>query len=306
MALKIIFMGSPEFAVPSLKSINNSKHNLLHVYTQSPKKSKRGQKTNISSIHHISKILKLNVRHPEDLNDEEEIKYFEKLKPDVVVVAAYGKIIPKKLLDIKKIKFINLHASLLPKWRGAAPIQRSIMNMDKETGISIMKIINKLDAGPYMLQKKILIQKDDNYMSISNKLANLGSITILDALEMIEKNNFKWFDQDETQATYAKKILKKESEVDWNQNADQLIAKIKGLNPFPGVWFKHKNIKIKIIDAIEVNQSGDIGEILDENLIVACKNNAIKILSIQKEGKKILKTKEFISGYKIEKGEHLN
>ena len=155
-------------------------------------------------------------------------------------------------------------------------------------------------------KKKILIQKDDNYMSISNKLANLGSITILDALEMIEKNNFKWFDQDETQATYAKKILKKESEVDWNQNADQLIAKIKGLNPFPGVWFKHKNIKIKIIDAIEVNQSGDIGEILDENLIVACKNNAIKILSIQKEGKKILKTKEFISGYKIEKGEHLN
>ena len=306
MALKIIFMGSPEFAVPSLKSINNSKHNLLYVYTQSPKKSKRGQKTNISSIHHNSKILKLNIRHPEDLNDEEEIKYFEKLKPDVVVVAAYGKIIPKKLLDIKKIKFINLHASLLPKWRGAAPIQRSIMNMDKETGISIMKIINKLDAGPFMLQKKILIQKDDNYMSISNKLANLGSRIILDALEMIEKNNFKWFDQDETQATYAKKILKKESEVDWNQNADQLIAKIKGLNPFPGVWFKHKNIKIKIIDAIEVNQSGDVGEILDKNLIVACKNNAIKILSIQKEGKKILKTKEFISGYKIEKGEHLN
>jgi len=306
MALKIIFMGSPEFAVPSLKSINNSKHNLLYVYTQSPKKSKRGQKTNISSIHHNSKILKLNVRHPEDLNDEEEIKYFEKLKPDVVVVAAYGKIIPKKLLDIKKIKFINLHASLLPKWRGAAPIQRSIMNMDKETGISIMKIINKLDAGPFMLQKKILIQKDDNYMSISNKLANLGSRTILDALEMIEKNNFKWFDQDETQATYAKKILKKESEVDWNQNADQLIAKIKGLNPFPGVWFKHKNIKIKIIDAIEVNQSGNVGEILDKNLIVACKNNAIKILSIQKEGKKILKAKEFISGYKIEKGEHLN
>tara|TARA_Y100001958_G_C21202607_1_gene529075 strand:+ start:700 stop:1620 length:921 start_codon:yes stop_codon:yes gene_type:complete len=306
MALRIIFMGSPEFAVPSLKSINNSKHNLLHVYTQSPKKSKRGQKTNVSSIHHNSKILKLNVRHPEDLNNEEEIKYLEKLKPDVVVVVAYGKIIPKKLLDIKKIKFINLHASLLPKWRGAAPIQRSIMNMDKETGISIMKIINKLDAGPYMLQKKILIQKDDNYMSISKKLADLGSITILDALEMIEQNNFKWFDQDETQATYAKKILKKESEVDWNQNADQLIAKIKGLNPFPGVWFKHKNTKIKIIDATEVNQSGDVGKILDENLIVACKNNAIKILSIQKEGKKILKTKEFIAGYKIEKGEYLN
>ncbi len=306
MALRIIFMGSPEFAVPSLKSINNSKHNLLHVYTQSPKKSKRGQKTNLSSIHHNSKILKLNVRHPEDLNNEEEIKYLEKLKPDVVVVVAYGKIIPKKLLDIKKIKFINLHASLLPKWRGAAPIQRSIMNMDKETGISIMKIINKLDAGPYMLQKKILIQKDDNYMSISKKLADLGSITILDALEMIEQNNFKWFDQDETQATYAKKILKKESEVDWNQNADQLIAKIKGLNPFPGVWFKHKNTKIKIIDATEVNQSGDVGKILDENLIVACKNNAIKILSIQKEGKKILKTKEFIAGYKIEKGEYLN
>ncbi len=305
MALKIIFMGSPEFAVPSLKSINNSKHDLLHVYTQSPKKSKRGQKTNISSIHHNSKILKLNVRHPEDLNDEDEIKYFEKLNPDVVVVVAYGKIIPKKLLNIKNIKFINLHASLLPKWRGAAPIQRSIMNMDKETGISIMKINHKLDAGPYMLQKKIIIRKDDNYTSISKKLADIGSITILDALEMIEKNNLKWIDQDETKVTYAKKISKKESEVDWNQNADKLIAKIKGLNPFPGVWFKHKNKKIKIIDAIEMNKSGDVGQILDENLIVACKHNSIKILSIQKEGKKILKTKDFLAGYKFNKGEYL-
>ena len=306
MALNIIFMGTPEFAVPSLKSINNSKHNLLHVYTQSPKKSKRGQKTNISSIHHISKILKLNVRHPEDLNSEDEIKYLEKLKPDVVVVVAYGKIIPEKILNMKNIKFINLHASLLPKWRGAAPIQRSIMNMDKETGISIMKIIHKLDAGPYMLQKKIIVQKDDNYTSLSRKLADIGSISILDALEMIEKNNFKWFNQDETKATYAKKISKKESEVNWSQNADQLIAKIKGLNPFPGVWFKHNKTKIKIIDAIEVNQSGDAGQILNDNLIVACKHNAIKILSIQKEGKKILKTKEFTAGYKFKKGEYLN
>ena len=150
------------------------------------------------------------MRHPEDLNSEDEIKYLEKLKPDVVVVVAYGKIIPEKILNMKNIKFINLHASLLPKWRGAAPIQRSIMNMDKETGISIMKIIHKLDAGPYMLQKKIIVQKDDNYTSLSRKLADIGSISILDALEMIEKNNFKWFNQDETKATYAKKISKKE------------------------------------------------------------------------------------------------
>ena len=306
MALKIIFMGTPEFAVPILKSINKSKHKILCVYTQPPKRSKRGLKVNFSSIYETSKKLKLNLRHPFSLDNEEEIEYLKKINPDLVVVVAYGKLIPSKILDIEGIKFINIHPSLLPKWRGAAPIQRSLIEMDKETGISIMKIVSKLDAGPYMSQIKIKIDKDDNYQSLSEKLSFLGSKMILDALEKIEKNDLKWVDQVESKASYAKKIEKKESEINWNMPADKIIAKIKGLNPYPGVWFKHNLSKFKIIDAIEINQIGKAGEIIDNNLTVACKKNSIRILLIQKEGKKILKTKDFLIGYKFKKGEYLN
>ena len=305
MALKIIFMGTPEFAVPILKSINKSKHKILCVYTQPPKRSKRGLKVNFSSIYETSKKLKLNLRHPFSLDNEKEIEYLKKINPDLVVVVAYGKLIPSKILDLEGIKFINIHPSLLPKWRGAAPIQRSLIEMDKETGISIMKIVSKLDAGPYMSQIKIKIDKDDNYQSLSEKLSFLGSKMILDALEKIEKNDLKWVDQVESKASYAKKIEKKESEINWNMPADKIIAKIKGLNPYPGVWFKHNLSKFKIIDAIEINQIGKAGEIIDNNLTVACKKNSIRILLIQKEGKKILKTKDFLAGYKIQNGEKL-
>ena len=162
MALKIIFMGTPDFAVPILNTLIESGHHILQVYTQTPKKSKRGQKINLSPVHEFSNKKKIIVRSPEQFNDL-EIDNIKKLSPDEVVVVAYGKMIPSKALSIKNINFINIHASLLPKWRGAAPIQRSIIEMDKETGISIMKIVPELDAGPYMLQEKIDIERDDNY-----------------------------------------------------------------------------------------------------------------------------------------------
>ncbi len=306
MSLKLIFMGTPEFAVPILKSINNSEHKILSVYTQPPKKSKRGQKINLSPVHKYSNHLKIEVRHPINLEDEKEIKYFKELCPDVVVVAAYGKILPSKLLNIGDSKFINVHASLLPRWRGAAPIQRSIMEMDQQTGISIMKIVPKLDAGPYLIQEKIKIAKNDNHLSLSNKLSILGSKLLIKSLNLIESGNFNLTDQDEKYVTYAKKIDKKETEVDWHSTSKSLIAKINGLNPYPGIWFKHKGSRLKIIEAEEVNQSGEEGTILDNNFTIACKDKSIRILLIQKEGKKILKTKDFLSGHKIEKGEKLS
>lgn len=304
MALRIIFMGTPDFAVPILNSIINSQHRLLAIYTQNPKKSDRGQKINISPVHYFAKEKKIDVRSPKDLNLEEKI-FIQKLNPDIIVVAAYGKIIPPEFLKIKNTKFINIHASLLPKWRGAAPIQRSLMEMDEETGISIMKIIPKLDAGPFMLQEKIKIEKNDNYNTLSAKLANLGSRLIIKSLDLIEKRNFKLIDQDESRATYAKKIDKKETKIEWNISAKNLIAKINGLSPYPGAWFNHKNSRIKILKAFEVDQTGEIGEILDDNLTIACKEKAIQVLNVQKEGKKILKTKEFLSGYNIKKGEKI-
>ncbi|MEC7150694.1 MAG: methionyl-tRNA formyltransferase [Pseudomonadota bacterium] len=304
MALKIIFMGTPSFAVPILESILNSHHHLLAVYTQNPKKSDRGQKIKISPIHYFAKKKKIEVRSPQNL-DKEEMMFIQNLNPDIIVVVAYGKIIPPEYLKIKNVKFINIHASLLPKWRGAAPIQRSLMEIDEETGISIMKIIQKLDAGPLILQEKIKIKKNDNYHSLSAKLANLGSRLIIKSLNLLETNNFKLIDQDETKATYANKIDKKEAKIDWNIPAKKLIAKINGLSPFPGAWFEHKKTRIKILEAAEVEQTGETGEILDDNLTIACKEKAIQVLSVQKEGKKILKTKEFLSGYSVRKGEKL-
>ncbi len=305
MALKIIFMGTPEFAVPILKSIYYSDHKLQAVYTQSPKKSKRGQKINLSPVHKYSNQIKISVKHPINLKDDAELEIFKKLNPDVVVVAAFGKILPSKMLNLENIKFINVHASLLPRWRGAAPIQRSIIEMDKETGISIMKMIPELDAGPYLLQKKIRIEKNDNFVSLSKKLSDLGSKLIIESLDLIEKKNYKFTDQDVEKATYAKKIDKKESKINWNETSSKILSKIKGLNPFPGTWFIHKGKRLKIIEAIEVHQSGEAGKILDDNLTIGCKDNAIKVLFVQKEGRKILSSKDFLAGYKIRKGEKL-
>ena len=297
-------MGTPEFSIPTLKVLKKSKHKIVCVYTQPPKKKSRGQKILKTAVHVFSENEGIKV-NTNNLNSENEYKNFMNLNPDLVVVVAYGQIIPDIYLKKKDLIFLNLHASLLPKWRGAAPIERAVLNKDKETGISIMKIIPELDAGPFMIQEKIKIEKSDNFKSLSDKLAILGSSLTTKALDLIETNTFNFKEQDNAAATYAKKVDKNETEIKWNLPAKNLIAKINGLSPYPGVWFKHQDVRIKILKAIEIKQSGEIGEILDNNLTVACKENAIQILSVQKAGKKILNTKEFLSGYSIKKGEKL-
>ena len=295
-------MGTPEFSVPILKSIHNSKHKILEVYTQPPKRKNRGQIINLTPIHEFSNQNKINVRCPIELNTEEEINNLKQKKPDLVVVVAYGKILPSKFLNIKNMKFINIHASLLPKWRGAAPIQRSIMNLDKETGISIMKIIPKLDAGPIMLKSKIKITKNLNYEDLSKKLSNLGAETILKSLDLIESNSENFVDQIEKEATYAKKIDKKESKIDWSNEAKIVIAKINALYPNPGSWFEYKGSRLKIIKAIEVDEKGKPGEILNNKFTIACSENAIQILELQKEGKKKMNVSEYLKGNILEIG----
>ena len=305
MSDKIIFMGTPNFSVPTLRSLFNSNYKIEAVFTQPPKKKSRGQKIIKSPVHLESIKLNIPVRHPNNLNSEEELNFIKNLNVKYVVVVAYGQIIPEKILNISNIVFLNIHASLLPRWRGAAPIQRSIIEMDKITGISIMKIIPKLDAGPYMMQEQVNIEKEDNFLSLSKKLSILGSRLIIKSLGKLKKEKVNFVTQDEKKVTYAQKIEKKESEINWNIPAKKLIAIINGLNPFPGVWFSHLKTRIKIIQAIEVNQTGRAGEVLDANLTIGCKENAIKILSIQKEGRNVLNTKSFLAGYKIKKGETL-
>tara|TARA_B100000401_G_scaffold389960_1_gene295915 strand:- start:672 stop:1601 length:930 start_codon:yes stop_codon:yes gene_type:complete len=303
MALKIIFMGTPEFAVPSLKSIANSSHKILEVYTQPAKKKNRGQKIQNSPIYECAAKLNLKIRCPISLNKQDEFDHFKSLKPDLVVVVAYGKIIPANFLNIKKILFINLHASLLPRWRGAAPIQRSIINMDEETGVSIMKIVDKLDAGPILLTSKIQITKDSKFNEISQKMSNIGAKLILEAINLIKNNTVNFIDQNENEATYAKKIEKKELKINWNEEADQIIAKINAFSPSPGCWFNLSGLRIKVLKAKKVEASGKPGTIVDQNLTIACSKNAIQILELKKEGRQKIKTEEFLKGNKIKIGQ---
>ena len=305
MALNIIFMGTPDFAVPILKSINNLNHNVLEVYTQPPNKKNRGQKIQNSPIHDFSNKLNLPVRCPIAF-DEEEINHIKKLNPDLVIVVAYGKILPVKLLNLNKVLFINVHASLLPRWRGAAPIQRAIMNLDHETGVSIMKIVTKLDAGPVLLQSKIKITKEINYKELSSQMSELGAKLILDTLKLIENKKANFTEQNESEATYAKKIEKSETKISWNDDAEKIIAKINAFSPNPGCWFELNGNRIKIIKAKKVIGEGMPGTILNDKFTIACSKNAIQIIELQKEGKQKIKVDEFLRGNKIKTGQSLN
>ncbi len=305
MTLKIIFMGTPEFSVPILKSIYETNNKILEVYTQPPKKKNRGQKIMNSPIHEYSKKLGISVRNP-IVFDDEEINHIEKLKPDLIIVVAYGKILPKRLLDLEDILFINVHASLLPKWRGAAPIQRAIMNMDVETGVSIMKIAPELDAGPVLIQSKIKIAKETNYEELSGKISKLGAKLILDTLKIIKSKRVNFVAQNDSKATYAKKIEKTETRLNWNEDAEKVIAKINAFNPNPGCWFEHNRVRIKIIKAKHVSSKGIPGTILDDKLTIACSKNAIQVIELQKEGKQKITADEFLRGNKIKTGQSLN
>ena len=304
MASKIIFMGTPEFSIPTLQLLN-LKHEIKSVYTQPPKKKSRGQKIIKSPIHIEADKLKIPVRFPENLNNEFDYEFLKSADVNFVIVVAYGQIIPEKFLSIKNLIFLNIHASLLPRWRGAAPIQRSIMEMDKKTGVSIMKIVPKLDAGPYMMQHSININPKDNFLSLSKKLSEIGAKSIIEALSLIEKKEAIFIDQNEKYVTYAKKISKSESEIDWNDTAQKLIAKINGLNPYPGVWFRHNGNRIKILEAEISENIGKKGEIITNDLVIGCQDKSIKINLLQKEGKAVLKTKSFLAGYKLVKGDVL-
>ena len=304
MALKIIFMGTPDFAVPILKSIYESKHKILEVYTQPPKKKNRGLKIQNSPIHDYTNKLNIPVRHPISFEDNIEIEHIKKLNPDIVIVVAYGKILPELLLKIEKTLFINIHASLLPKWRGAAPIQRSIMNMDHESGISIMKIVRKLDSGPVLLQTKIKIDQDTTYKELAKKMSILGSKLILDALKLIEEKKAVFLEQNESEASYADKVKKCECKINWNKNANEVIAKINALNSNLGSWFEINGNRIKIIEAKEIkNRKGKPGTLLDENFTIACSNNAVQIIKVKKEGKQETTAEEFMRGTKIKIGQ---
>ena len=296
-------MGTPMFAVPILKSLYQNGYNISCVYTQPPQKSKRGQKINKSPIQGISETLNLEYRTPPVLNNEEEYNFLNSLNADLAIVVAYGQIIPKKFLSLTKTGFINIHASLLPKWRGAAPIQRSIMNLDQETGISIMKIAEKLDTGPVCNNYKIQLNQNLNALEISEKLSNLAAEKILDNVDDILEDKASFIEQDHSNATYASKIQKTEGQINWDENAEKIIGKINGLYPSPGAFFMFNGERYKILKAQVGRAQGNPGSVLSDNLEIACGNNqSIIIKEIQRQGKRPQNIGEFIQGSQIKKG----
>ena len=301
-------MGTPIFAVQILKSLYQNGFPVSVVYTQPPQRSQRGQKINKSPVQNIAEILNLEFRTPEKLkNNKEEYEFLKKLDADLAVVVAYGQVIPKEFLELTKKGFINIHASILPRWRGAAPIQRSIMNLDEETGISIMKIAEKLDTGPVCNIYKLELNQNDNAQDISEKLSYLASEKILDELDMILTGEAKFIEQDHSKATYAKKIQKSESLINWSDSTDKIIGKINGLFPTPGAFFNFNGERYKILKAEIGNGRGQIGEVISDQLEIVCgKNQSIKILEIQRQGKKVQKIGEFMLGSHIKKGSVIN
>ena len=297
-------MGTPMFAVPILKSLYQNGYPISDVYTQPPQKSQRGQKINKSPIQGIAETLNLDFRTPKNLKDnKEEYEYFKGIEADLAIVVAYGQIIPKSFLSLTKKGFINIHASILPKWRGAAPIQRSIMNLDNETGVSVMKIAEKLDTGPVCNTYKINLEKDLNASDVAEKLSLIAAEKILDNVDNILEDKAKFIEQDHSKATYASKIQKSEGEINWNKKASIIIGKINGLYPVPGAFFIYKGERYKILKAEIGNGIGKPGEIISNYLEVICGDNqSIKIKEIQRQGKKPQKIGEFMLGSRIKKG----
>ena len=297
-------MGTPMFAVPILKSLYQNGYPISNVYTQPPQKSQRGQRINKSPIQGIAETLNLDFKTPKSLKDNnEEYESFKKIEADLVVVVAYGQIIPKEFLSLSKKGFINIHASILPRWRGAAPIQRSIMNLDKETGVSIMKIAEKLDTGPVCNTYKINLENNLNAKDIGEKLSLLAAEKILDNIDDILDDKATFIEQDHSKATYASKIQKSEGEIDWTESAQNIIGKINGLYPTPGAFFINNGERNKILKADIGSGIGNPGEVISNYLEIVCgKNQSIKIIEIQRQGKKPQNIGEFMLGSQLKKG----
>ena len=300
-------MGTPMFAVPILKSLYQNGYPISDVYTQPPQKSQRGQRINKSPIQGIAETLNLEFRAPKCLKDNnKEYEYFKSIDADLAIVVAYGQIIPKEFLNLTKKGFINVHASILPRWRGAAPIQRAIMNSDKEIGLSIMKIAEKLDAGSVCNTYKIKIENNFNAEEISEKLSSLAAEKILDNVDDILDDKANFIEQDHTKATYADKIQKSEGQIDWKDDAKKIIGKINGLYPTPGAFFNFNGERHKILKAEIGNGKGKPGEVLTDYLEIACGDKqSIKIHEIQRQSKKSQKIGEFVLGTQIKKGSFL-
>ena len=302
--LKIGFMGTPSFAVPILNSLIKDNYHIEFVYTQSGRPAGRGLRKKNSEIYEVAKTKNINIRVPEKL-DHEEINFISNKEIDIIIVAAYGLILPERILKIPKYGCLNVHASLLPKWRGAAPIQRSIMAGDKKTGISYMLMDKGLDTGPVILQKETQIGENDNFLKVHDSLSLIASQTISETILKFIEGKLATKEQNDDIASYADKIEKHETKIDWNLTAKEIRNLICSLSPLPGAWTITKEGKrLKILSASIEEAKGEIA-VLGENQILGCGQSSLKIIEVKPEGKKIMLFDDYLRGKNFSLGEKI-
>ena len=297
--MRIIFMGSPDFAVPTLDALVANGHEVIAVYTQPPRPAGRGKGERPTPVEVRARDLGIEVFSPKSLRRGEDHEAFEALDADVAVVAAYGLILPQAILDAPVMGCLNVHASLLPRWRGAAPVQRAIMAGDESTGVTIMQMEAGLDTGPMLLKHAVEIE-NKNAAQLTEELAKLGASMMLEVLADLP--SFEPIPQPEDGVTYAAKVSKEEARIDWSRPAAELVRQVQGLAPFPGAWFEANGERVKLLAAEVASGHGVPGELIDGELTIACGNGALRPTLVQRAGKGAMSAGEFLRGFAFPKG----
>ena len=304
MALRLAFLGTPDFAVPTLAELIAASHDIACVYSQPPRPKGRGLETEPSPVHALALTHKIPVRTPVSLKDPAQQELFAALDLDAAIVVAYGLILPKPILAAPRLGCFNLHGSLLPRWRGAAPIQRAIMAGDAVTGVMSMRMEEGLDTGPVLMAERTQVGRK-TYGELHDELARLGADLMVRTLGALERGSAVETPQPADGATYAKKILKEEARIDWTNSAKQVDCLVRGLSPAPGAWTEANGERLKILYAESVPGTGQPGQVLTDGRTIACGDGALRLLRVQRAGKGIMDADELLRGFQLRKGEKL-
>ena len=295
--MRIIFMGTPDFSVPVLEVLVDAGHDVVAVYSQPPRPAGRGKKDRPSPVQSKAEALGLTVRYPVSVRTDEALAEFQALNADIAVVVAYGLILPQSILDAPVKGCLNIHASLLPLWRGAAPIHRAIMAGDEETGVCIMQMEAGLDTGPVLSRHTVSIGESETTQQLHDRLSDIGATAIVDALDQLDQLDAQ--PQPDDGVTYAAKIEKSEAVIDWSKPAIEVDRLVRGLSPFPGAWFEMNGTRVKVLGSTLVEQSGTAGCVLDDELTVACGEGAIRLTKLQRAGKSAQDAEQFLNGWPL-------
>ena len=301
MALRLAFMGTPDFAVPTLAELIAQGHDIAAVYSQPPRPKGRGMALEPGPVHKFAQSAKLDVRTPLSLKGEAEQAEFAALSIDAAIVVAYGLLLPKPILDTPKLGCFNLHGSLLPRWRGAAPIQRAVMAGDAQTGVMVMRMEEGLDTGPVLMAEKVTVGRKTSG-ELTTELSRLGADLMVRALGALERGGMTPVEQAEDGVTYAKKILKDEARIDWSKSAAEIDRHIRGLSPFPGAWTEVGGERLKVLYAEPADGSGPHGIALDDTLTIGCGDGAIRLVRVQRAGKGAMDARDLLKGFAVPRG----